>query len=152
MWITRQAQNEDILKLIELLIQLYTIEPQFTPNLPNQKKGLEMCLAMPELCRIVVVERDRQVVGMANVQFTVSTANGAMSAHIDDFIIDQAYRGSGAGKALMKVAIDTACEQGATRITVNIDVTNEPGLGFYRSMGFTTMNLMKHQLSLDKEI
>lgn len=152
MWNARDAKAGDLEQLTGLLTQLYTIEPQFTPHPENQKKGLALCLERPELCRIVVIEREGEVVGMANVQFAVSTANGAISSHIDDFIIDQRRRGQGAGKALMAAAMETAREAGSVRMTVNIDISNEPGLSFYRAMGYTSMNLMKHQLFLESEL
>jgi len=141
---TRPARKTDLPALVRLLDQLYTIEPQFTPNKEKQRLGLEMALAHKEFCRIIVIENERNVVGMANVQFSVSTANGAWSAHIDDFVIDHAYRGKGLGRKLMGAVVEEADGFGATRVTVNADLSNAPAMAFYRKTGFETMNLVKH--------
>ncbi len=149
MFTSRDARPEDIPKLVALLEQLYTIEPRFTPDPVKQRKGIELCLAHRELCRIIVVERGPELVGMANIQFTVSTANGAMSIHIDDFIIHEDHRSLGAGRCLIEALMRVAGQIGATSVTVNVDVTNDPALAFYRDMGFECMDLMRFRRLLN---
>ncbi len=145
---TRSARKTDLPALVRLLDQLYTVEPQFAPDREKQRMGLEMSLAHEKFCRIIIIENERKVAGMANVQFSVSTANGAWSAHIDDFIIDHAHRGKGLGRKLMGSVFEEATSFGATRITVNADLSNGPAMEFYRKTGFETMNLVKHQKPL----
>jgi ribosomal protein S18 acetylase RimI-like enzyme len=145
----RDALPADIPALVNLLQQLYTLEPQFSPNPTKQKKGLEMCLNSPQLCKIVVLERDGEVIGMANLQFCVSTASGAMAVHIDDFIVHENQRGKGGGKALMEACVKTAEEIKAASISLNVDVTNHPALAFYKKSGFVNINLIRYRRFLD---
>jgi len=149
MYTVRAAGEDDIPRLAGLLSQLYTLETQFTPDPERQTAGLTLCLARPELCRILVIETGGEAVGMANLQFFASTANGLMSVHIDDYIIDEAHRGRGAGSRLMDAVEEVAREIGANRVTVNVDAANGPGLGFYLRRGFETMNLVKHHKRLE---
>ena len=59
------------------------------------------------------------VAGMANLQFRVSTASGAMAVHIDDFVVDEGCRGAGGGAALIEACIKVTDDIGAASISVN---------------------------------
>lgn len=139
----RNALRADIPALVNLLEQLYTLEPQFSPDPRKQKKGLEMCLDSPQLCRIVLIERKGRVAGMANLQFRVSTASGAIAVHIDDFIIDENCRGAGGGAVLIEACVKVADDIEAASISVNVDEANHPAISFYQKAGFENIGLIK---------
>lgn len=144
----REARMSDIQALTGLLGQLYRIETRFTPNAANQEKALRMCLDRPDYCRIIVAESGGDIAGMANLQLSVSTAEGRMSAHIDDFVIHERHRGKGVGQALFEAAREIAADADASRLTVNVDIDNGPGLKFFRKMGFESLNLMRFKRPL----
>ncbi len=144
----RDATADDMGAMLGLLEQLYTIEPQFSFDETLQRQGLTHVLENPGLARIVLVEIDGRVIALANLQFSISTAMGGLSVHIDDFIVDEPFRKKGVGGLLMDAIATMSKQMGAVRLTVNIDVTNEAGLAFYSRSGFESVNLMRHQADL----
>jgi ribosomal protein S18 acetylase RimI-like enzyme len=144
----RDAAVEDIPAMLGLLEQLYTLEPQFAFDEVVQREGLKLCIENPGLGRIILVTLEGKVIALANLQFSVSTAMGGLSLHIDDFVVDDDFRGKGVGTLLMDAIATMGKQMGAVRVTVNVDVANDRGLAFYRKAGFASLNLMRHQLVL----
>ncbi|MBF0171557.1 MAG: GNAT family N-acetyltransferase, partial [Nitrospinae bacterium] len=91
---------------------------------------------------------DGRVIALANLQFSVSTAFGGLSVHIDDFIVDGPYRGKGVGGLLIDSIATMSKKMGAVRLTVNVDMGNAGGLAFYHRAGFESVNLLRHQVDL----
>ena len=146
------AQHEDIPALIILLDALFTIEQDFIPNHPAQQKGLELLLQQTEMAYIAVAKNaERKVIGMASAQLVVSTAEGAFSAWIEDVVVDEDYRQSGIGSALLANALNWAAAQGATRAQLLADLDNPPALAFYQCIGWKITRLVAHRCSLSKQ-
>ncbi|MBI4667421.1 MAG: GNAT family N-acetyltransferase [Nitrospinae bacterium] len=144
-YLIRQASFDDIPAIVRLLCELYSIESMFTPRPDTHSAGLKMALDNPHLSRLLVVEHTSDVVAFANLQLMVSTYHGAMTIHIDDFIITRAHRQNGVGRILMNGVFDTAKKLGAPRVSVNIDKANSPAFAFYGKMGFVSMELERYQ-------
>lgn len=141
----RLAEHADIPSAAALLAKLFALESQFAPDIEKQKLGLKMIMDNPGAGRVYVAESGGALIGIINLQFSVSTYLGAVTVHIDDLFVDAAGRGRGVGKALLDAAERTAREIGAARITVNIDNVNTPAFDFYRRLGFADMNMSRWQ-------
>src|SRR6185436_13432188 len=87
-----RAVNTDVPSLIELLAALFAIESDFSPDRVKQSRGLELLLAQPDDRAVLLVARspDDAVLGMASAQLVISTAEGASSAWIEDFVVQPA--------------------------------------------------------------
>ena len=72
------ATIEDLPQLVELLVALFSEEADFDPNKAKQEHGLRMILEQPNRGRIFVLRTDHQVIGMVNLLFTISTAEGGL--------------------------------------------------------------------------
>jgi GNAT superfamily N-acetyltransferase len=143
------ATLEDVPALIALLNTLFSIEQDFTPNVDNQKKGLELLIQSPQSGLIKVLRDATGVaVGMVSVQLVISTAQGAPSAWVEDMVISEPYRAQGHGRALLQSALDWAIEKGATRAQLLVDLDNEPALGYYQHLGWQTSNMGMRRLML----
>jgi ribosomal protein S18 acetylase RimI-like enzyme len=131
----RRATPADIPAMVALLRQLFAIEDEFAFDPSVQGRGLAVLLAEPRAAAFVA-EHHSQVVGMATAQLLVSTARGGLVATIEDVVVDQAARGTGAGRALIAAIEAWAREQGCKRLQLLADRENAPALDFYARLGF----------------
>jgi len=119
------ANESDIDGLVSLLSDLFTIEKDFTPDLYNQKKGLELIVNNHDNATVQVARNTAgKVIGMVTAQLVISTAQGAASAWIEDMVVHSSYRGYGIGKKLLQRTLDWAKEKGATRAQLLVDIEN----------------------------
>ena len=130
------ATVSDIPKLCELLALLFSQEADFQPDYEAQHRGLVHILNNPDVGLILVARKNEQVVGMANLLFTVSTALGQRVALLEDLIVLPNQRGNGIGSQLLKQAIETARLNNCHRITLLTDSTNESAQQLYQKQGF----------------
>jgi GNAT superfamily N-acetyltransferase len=137
----RPATPADLPILLELLGELFAIEEDFCFDADHQRKGLELLLACPS-AEVFVAERDGAVIGMCTGQMVISTAEGAVSIWVEDVVVHRGHRGTGVGSALLTALSTWARRQGATRLQLLADRTNEPALRFYRARGWADTQLI----------
>lgn len=145
------ATEADLPELIELLAVLFAIEQDFTPNADKQRRGLTRLLA--SATGHIVLARDAgtmQAIGMATVQWLISTAEGAPSAWIEDVVVRETWRGQGVGRALLEAALQWAASQGAVRAQLLADKDNAPAQAFYDELGWQPTCLVARRLMLNK--
>ena len=130
------ATAADIPAMVVLLNELFSIERDFVPDAAKQERGLRLILDNPAIGRIFVARLAGQVVGMASLLFTVSTAEGGLAAVLEDVIVAAPYRRLKLGRRLVRHARQWAEEQGIVRLTLLADRNNGPALRFYESEGF----------------
>ena len=87
----------DLPQLTQLLMELFEMEGDFEPNSEKQEEGLRLILEHPNRGRILVIKNESKIIGMVNMLFTISTAEGGMVLLLEDFIIHPMYRGHGYG-------------------------------------------------------
>lgn len=138
----RSATAADMEALVGLLGQLFEIEADFKPNPARQRFGLAAMLADPETRAVRVAERGGDVIGMVTAQLVVSTAEGALSALVEDMIVDANHRGHGIGAALLRDIESWARARGAARLQLLADRENVPALAFYERMGWRSTRMV----------
>ncbi len=138
----RPASAADLDGLVRLLGQLFAIEADFRPDEERQRSGLALMLVEPDRRAVLVAERGGAVTGMVTAQLVVSTAEGGLSALVEDMVVDEAERGRGAGRALLGAIERWARERGATRLQLLADRANAPALRFYERMGWRWTQLV----------
>src|SRR5271163_4856109 len=105
------ATIEDLPSLAELLTDLFTQERDFTPDFNNQTRGLRLILEQPSRGRIFVLRSANKIIGMINLLFTISTAEGGFVILLEDLIVARHFRGQGMGSELLKYAVGYAKEK-----------------------------------------
>jgi len=130
------ATPQDIPALCDLLDLLFAQEADFTPDRAKQERGLRLILDDVRVGAILVARDGAHVVGMVNLLFTVSTAEGARAMLLEDMIVRPDYRGQGVGLALIEAAIARAAAKGCARITLLTDEDNTQAQWFYGRAGF----------------
>ena len=144
-----RALETDVPALIELLVELFAIESDFSADRSKQRRGLELLLSQPDDRAVVMVARSAdRVVGMASAQLVISTAEGAASAWIEDVVVQRNLRGQGIARLLLRELLAWASLQGATRAQLLADNANQPALDFYRHVGWRPTQLSAWRCSL----
>jgi len=147
-WID-QASHEDLAAMAGLLAELFAQEHDFHPDAGRQLAGLNLILDNPALGRLFVVRVDGEVVAMANVLITISTAEGGRVAILEDVIVRERQRGLGIGRRLVEHVLDWARQEGMTRITLLTDHDNVAGQAFYARQGFRPSSMRVMRMSLN---
>jgi GNAT superfamily N-acetyltransferase len=142
------ATIEDLPSLAELLMDLFTHESDFRPDYNNQMRGLRLILEQPSRGRIFVLRSANRIIGMINLLFTISTAEGGFVIVLEDLIIDKNFRGQGMGSELLMYALDYVRQKGFLRITLLTDRISAGSLSFFEKHGFQRSDMVPMRLFL----
>lgn len=85
--------------------------------------------------RALICEADGQPIGFAVYFFNYSTWQGRRGLYLEDLYVSPEYRGSGAGKALLRHLARIAVTGGCGRFEWSVLDWNEPAIKFYESIG-----------------
>jgi ribosomal protein S18 acetylase RimI-like enzyme len=144
------AKPADLPRLVELLGILFESEAEFSPNAEKQLAALQAILADPSRGKIFVARDGREVVAMASLLYTVSTAEGGKAALFEDLVTAPEHRRRGIGEALLKHVVTQARAEGVLRITLLTDMQNERAQAMYRRVGFVGSPMKPMRLKLKK--
>jgi len=140
------AKRTDIPQLVELLGILFTQEHELEPDPAKQRRALEIILGPDSRARIYVARDGEQIVGMAALHFTTSTAEGGKVAWFEDCIVRPEHRRKGIGKALLEHVIAQARAAGALRVMLLTDGDNRNAQALYRKSGFRDSAMLAMRL------
>src|SRR5689334_21085997 len=115
------AIAEDLDELSSLLGELFSEEGDFRPDKQKQLRGLRLIFEQPNRGRVFVLRRDHAIVGMINLLFTISTAEGGFVMVLEDLVIHKKFQNHGYGAMLLKHAIEFAKQKNSLRITLLTD-------------------------------
>ena len=142
------ATPEDVPALVELLGVLFAQEADFVPDRARQARGLGMIIADPAIGDILVCREDGRIEAMVNLLWTVSTAQGARVAILEDMVVHPRARDRGLGGVLLEGAIAHCRAAGCTRITLLTDADNAGAIRFYSRRGFARSAMIPLRLAL----
>src|SRR5438132_4094096 len=115
------ATEADLDELSEMLGGLFAQESDFRPDKEKQLRGLRLIFEQPSRGRVFVLRRDGVIVGMINLLFTISTAEGGVVILLADLLVHKQYQGHGYGSKLLEHAINCARQTNFLRITLLTD-------------------------------
>ncbi|HEY8251014.1 MAG TPA: GNAT family N-acetyltransferase [Burkholderiales bacterium] len=144
------AKAADLPRLVELLRLLFESEAEFSADAEKQRAALQAILADPAKGRIFVARDGREVIAMASLLYTISTAEGGKAALFEDLVTAPEHRKRGIGAALLKHVIEQARADGVLRITLLTDMQNERAQAMYRRVGFVGSPMKPMRLKLKK--
>ncbi|MFH8974101.1 GNAT family N-acetyltransferase [Streptomyces sp. NPDC017890] len=97
----------------------------------------------------LVAELDGTVVGYVRLGFPTPLASNTHVRQIRGLAVLDAARGNGAGRALVRAAVDEARHQGFRRITLRVLGHNTAARGLYESEGFVVEGVQPEEFHLD---
>jgi len=144
------AKAADLPRLVELLGILFESEAEFSADAEKQRSALQAILADPAKGRIFFARDGREVVAMASLLYTISTAEGGKAALFEDLVTAPEHRKRGIGEALLKHVVAEARAEGVLRITLLTDMQNERAQAMYRRVGFVGSPMKPMRLKIKK--
>lgn len=147
--IVEPATTADVPAMVALLGILFAQEGDFTPAPELQERGLRQLLGQPHLGTLLVLREGSEVVGMASLLHTISTALGGPVAWLEDVVVRPDRRGRGAGTFLLEGVIEHAKAAGFLRLTLLTDKNNTGAQRLYARAGFTTSGMIPMRLVFD---
>ncbi|MGE5335416.1 MAG: N-acetyltransferase family protein [Nitrososphaerota archaeon] len=149
-WSIREATIADYDALNALFAQVDRIHYIALPDIfrpvpgPARDRGyIEDVLSNPH-ARIFIAERDTEVIGLAEADIRDSahwpTAVPHSWVYIDDIIVDERFRGTGIGSALLAHIEDWARTLGITQIELTVWEFNTSARAMYERREFRTLN------------
>jgi GNAT superfamily N-acetyltransferase len=142
------ATFEDLDELSLLLGELFDVESDFCPDKEKQLRGLRLIFEQPNRGRVFVLRQDRTIVGMINLLFTISTAEGGFVMVLEDLVIHKAFQGKGYGSKLLEYAIEFAKKKNFLRITLLTDRPELRSQNFFKRHGFVESSMMPMRILL----
>lgn len=143
------ATLDDLPQLVALLTILFTAEAELAPDPAKQERALRLILSEPEQGRIFCARQGSRVVGMVSILLTVSTAEGGLSAWLEDMVVHPDCRNGGVGEQLINHALDQARTLGCTRVTLLTDGVNTGAMRFYERAGFKRSDMVPFRRYLE---
>ena len=140
------ATEADLDELSELLGELFAQESDFRPDKDKQLRGLRLIFEQPSRGRVFVLRREGAIVGMLNLLFTISTAEGGFVILLEDLVVHKRYQGKGYGSKLLQYAIDFAKQKNFLRITLLTDRPENVAQAFFRKHGFLESSMIPMRL------
>ena len=129
-FVVRAAKEEDLTSIYQLILALAAYEkaPQEVTNTLEQfQKDFHQ---KHFHCLVAETLPQQQIIGMLLYCFSYSTWKG-LTLYIDDFIVDEAYRRQGVGKALFDKVLQIAQQSDVKRIMWQVLDWNTPAIRFY---------------------
>jgi GNAT superfamily N-acetyltransferase len=121
-----------ILRFIRGLAE-YEREPDAVKATAAELRAQMQSASPPFEC--LIADDGRTPIGFALFYRSYSTWIGQPALFLEDFFVEQEYRGRGAGLALIKRLAQIARERGYSRLEWRVLDWNEPAHRFYRSLG-----------------
>ncbi|ROP75452.1 L-amino acid N-acyltransferase YncA [Frigoribacterium sp. PhB107] len=138
----RPAAPSDVPELLRLIVELAVYEKE-----PDAVKTTEADLESalfgegPAVFAFVVDgDEPGELAGLAIWFLTFSTWEGVHGIHLEDLYVAPQHRGAGHGRALLARLAQEAVARGLARVEWAVLDWNEPSIGFYRSLGASSMD------------
>lgn len=147
--IVEPATIEDLEPVVDLLIELFEQETDFSPDRQKQTRAVRLILENPSRGRIFVLRHHERILGIVNLLVTISTAEGGFALLLEDLIVHRDFRGTGLGSKLLQFALDYAKEKGFVRITLLTDSNDERARRFYLKHGFYVSGMVPLRIMLN---
>lgn len=142
------ARRDEIPRLVALLGSLFAEEAEFTADPARQARALELIVPESTAGAVFVARAAGDVVGMASLVYTVSTAEGGRAALFEDLVVHPEHRRRGIAIALVRFVIDEAKRRGILRLTLLTDLRNDRAQALYRKLGFADSSMKPMRLRL----
>lgn len=130
----RKGTPEDMPAVLELIKELAAFEKEPDAVILTADDLVRDGFGPDPLFHTFVAEQDNEIFGMALFYYRYSTWKGR-TIHLEDLIVKQSRRGTGAGSALYKQVIQFAKQEGVRRVEWVVLDWNTHAIQFYERSG-----------------
>lgn len=129
--IVRKGRKEDLKSAMELVKELAVYENALH-EVKNTVTEMEKDgFGSNPVFDFFVAENDNGIIGMSLYYYRYSTWKGKI-LYIEDLIVSEKYRRSGAGSRLMEASMEEAKKQNCNGVQWQVLDWNEPAIKFYK--------------------
>ena len=132
--IIRKTTKNDMPSVLELIQELATFEKEPDAVVVTVDDLIRDGFSENPLFQCFVAEEENEIIGMALYYYRYSTWKGK-TIHLEDLIVKENKRGTGAGFALYKEIIKQGKAENVRRIEWNVLDWNTPAIDFYEKSG-----------------
>ncbi len=130
----RKATKNDMPQVLELIQELAIFEKEPDAVVVTVDDLVRDGFSENPLFQCFVAEVENEIIGMALYYYRYSTWKGK-TIHLEDLIVKENKRGTGAGFALYKEIIKQGKADNVRRIEWNVLDWNTPAINFYEKSG-----------------
>ena len=130
----RKATKNDMPQVLELIQELAIFEKEPDAVVVTVDDLVRDGFSENPLFQCFVAEVENEIIGMALYYYRYSTWKGK-TIHLEDLIVKENKRGTGAGFALYKEIIKQGKSENVRRIEWNVLDWNTPAIDFYEKSG-----------------
>ena len=130
----RKATKNDMPQVLELIQELALFEKEPDAVVVTVDDLVRDGFSENPLFQCFVAEEENEIIGMALYYYRYSTWKGK-TIHLEDLIVKENKRGTGAGFALYKEIIKQGKAENVRRIEWNVLDWNTPAINFYEKSG-----------------
>jgi GNAT superfamily N-acetyltransferase len=130
----RKATEKDMPFVLELIQELAIFEKEPDAVVVTVDDLVRDGFSENPLFECFVAEVENEIIGMALYYYRYSTWKGK-TIHLEDLIVKESKRGTGAGFALYKEIIQQGKAENVRRIEWNVLDWNTPAIDFYEKSG-----------------
>lgn len=132
--VIRKGTKEDVSSILSLIKELAVFEKEPDAVIVTEADLLRDGFSENPLYYTFIAEENGEVIGMALYYYRYSTWKGK-TIHLEDLIVRENKRGTGAGLALYKKIIEQGKLDGVKRIEWNVLDWNTNAIKFYEKSG-----------------
>jgi GNAT superfamily N-acetyltransferase len=132
--IIRKALKKDMPCMLDLIQELAIFEKEPDAVVVTVDDLVRDGFSEQPLFQCFVAEVENEIIGMALFYYRYSTWKGK-TIHLEDLIVKESKRGTGAGFALYKEIIQQGKAENVRRIEWNVLDWNTPAIDFYEKSG-----------------
>jgi GNAT superfamily N-acetyltransferase len=132
--IIRKATKKDMQSVLELIQELAIFEKEPDAVVVTVDDLVRDGFSENPLFQCFVAEEENNIIGMALFYYRYSTWKGK-TIHLEDLIVKESKRGTGAGFALYKEIIKQGKAENVRRIEWNVLDWNTAAIDFYEKSG-----------------
>lgn len=134
----RPAERGDVGLILRFIRELAEYE-KLSDQVVATEELLEDWLFDKQKAEVLFACVDGREAGFALFFHNFSTFLGRAGIYLEDLYVDEAWRGRGCGKALLRELARIALERGCGRLEWSCLDWNTPSIGFYLSLGAKPM-------------
>jgi len=136
--IIRRGQREDMPAVLELIKELAAFEKEPDAVVVTVDELVKDGFGEMPLFQTFVAVQEDEIIGMALFYYRYSTWKGK-TIHLEDLIVKENKRGTGAGSALYKEVLQFAKREGVRRVEWVVLNWNKHAIDFYERSGATVL-------------
>jgi GNAT superfamily N-acetyltransferase len=130
----RKGEIDDMTAVLGLIQELAVFEKEPDAVVVSVDDLVRDGFGEKPLFHTFVAELNGEIIGMALYYYRYSTWKGK-TIHLEDLIVQEAHRGTGAGLALYTEIMKQGKKDGVRRLEWNVLDWNEPAIRFYQKSG-----------------